>query len=260
MNKEIARYIRSAIRDDTLEIKYQPQFCSEGDHFTITGVEALLRPDTSVCHIEKLIRVAIDTDQMIDLGYWVMRTACRQLREWVDTNLITSTFSMSVNVSAEQLQDKQFCTRVMEVIHDTEIKAHQLTLELTETSMINDLNIAKIYQLSTAGVSISIDDFGTGYSSLGRLKLLPIHEIKIDKTFVDDVTKTEQDVALITAMFQLTKALNKFTIVEGVENTCQYNILRDIGFTCFQGYYFCKAETAEEIEETVSLINSLHCR
>jgi len=260
MNREIAQYIRASIRDNSMNIKYQPQFCTEGDYFKITGVEALLRPDTSVCHIDKLIRVAVDTDQMIDLGYWVMRRACHQLRSWVDENLVTSTFSMSVNVSAEQLQDKHFCTRVLEVIQDTEIKAHQLTLELTETSMINDLNIAKIYQLSTNGVNISIDDFGTGYSSLGRLKLLPIHEIKIDKTFVDDVTKTEQDIALITAMYQLTKALNKFTIVEGVENTCQYNILRDIGFTCFQGYYFCKAETAEEIEETITLINSLHCQ
>jgi len=133
-------------------------------------------------------------------------------------------------------------------------------LELVESSMIDDLNIAKIYHLSAAGFKISIDDFGTGYSSFGRLKLLPVHEIKIDKMFVDDITKTHQDVALITAMHQLTGALNKFTVVEGVENEQQYEILRDIGFVCFQGYFFSRAESPEELFETISLINSLHFR
>jgi len=260
MNRDIEQYIRTAIRDDLFTIKYQPQFLLELDHFVLTGAEALLRPDTSVCHIDKLLRVAIETDQMIELGYWIMRRAAQQLRSWLDRKLVTSAFSLSVNVSAEQLQDIHFCSKVTEIVLDAEIQPHQLTLELTETSMINDLNIAKIYRLSSSGINISIDDFGTGYSSLGRLKMLPINEIKIDKTFVDDVARSEQDVALLTAMFQLTSALHKFTVVEGVETNCQYNILRDIGFTCFQGYYFCEPETAEEIEETISLTTSLRCR
>jgi len=171
-----------------------------------------------------------------------------------------SNYKASINVAGEQLQDKEFCATVHQIIEDAEIEPNQITLELVESSMIDDTNIAKIYHLSAEGFNISIDDFGTGYSSFGRLKLLPVQEIKIDKMFVDDITKTEQDVALITAMYQLTRALSKFTIVEGVENESQYKMLREIGFTCFQGYFFSKAETAKDLFETISLINSLHFR
>jgi len=258
--EHISKYIAEAIKTDTLELYYQPQFCLVGGCFEVTGVEALLRPDTNICHTETLIHVAIETHQIVELGYHIMKKVAQQLRVWVDQNLVTSTFTASINVAGEQLQDKEFCATVHQIIEDAEIEPNQITLELVESSMIDDTNIAKIYHLSAEGFNISIDDFGTGYSSFGRLKLLPVQEIKIDKMFVDDITKTEQDVALITAMYQLTRALSKFTIVEGVENESQYKMLREIGFTCFQGYFFSKAETAKDLFETISLINSLHFR
>lgn len=258
--EHISKYIADSIKTDGLEIHYQPQFCLIGGCFEVTGVEALLRPDTSICHIETLIAVAIETHQIVELGYWIIKKVATQLRQWVDQKLVTSTFTAAINVSGEQLADAQFCQTVYQIITDAEIDPSQITIELTESSIIDDANIAKIYHLSAVGFTISIDDFGTGYSSFGRLKLLPVQEIKIDKMFVDDITKTTQDVALITALFQLTVALSKFTIVEGVENESQYNMLREIGFTCFQGYFFSMAESASDIAETISLINSLHYR
>lgn len=261
MDKRIARYISDGIEKDLIELRYQPQFeyCGEGE-FRILGVEALLRPDMNICHVEKLLATAAKSGQMLELGYWVLRKSLMQLRDWRDRNIVTSTFSMSVNVAAEQLQDKDFCQTVMGILYDCEIEPDQLTLELTETSMIDDTNIVKINRMTNLGVSISIDDFGTGYSSLARLKLLPVAEIKVDKMFVDDITKTNQDVALITAIYQLTHALNKFTVVEGVESNCQYLLLRDIGFTCFQGFYFSEAVPPKELEEIVTLVNFLHCQ
>ena len=258
--EQIAEYIRKSIAENSFEIHYQPQFCLVSSCFEVTGVEALLRPDTTVCHIERLIQVAIGENLISELGFWVMGQVAHQLRVWVDTNLVTTTFTASVNVTGEQLQDESFCATLHQIVNDAEIRPEQLTLELVESSMIDDNDIAKIYHLSAEGFNISIDDFGTGYSSFGRLKLLPVQEIKIDKMFVDDITKSDQDVALITAMFQLIKALNKFTIVEGVENAHQYELLRKIGFTCFQGYFFAKAETVTELEATLKLINSLHFR
>lgn len=261
MNDEtIAQYIKDGIEQDLFEIHYQPQFCLLDACFEFTGVEALLRPDTKICHTEKLLSVAIATGQVTALGYWIMKKVAHQLRVWVDDNLVTSTFTASINVAGEQLRDNEFCATVHQIINDAEISPDQITLELTESSMIDDVDIAKIYHLSSEGFNISIDDFGTGYSSFGRLKLLPVQEIKIDKMFVDDITKTHQDVALITAMYQLTHALDKFTIVEGVETRLQYDILREIGFTCFQGYFFSKAESAEDIQEMLILINSLQFR
>jgi len=261
MDKIIKQYIADTIKKDLVEIKYQPQFeyCGEGD-FRIVGTEALLRPDTDICHVDKFLATAVKSKQIVDLGYWLLRKSLLQLREWRDQNIVTSTFSMSVNVAAEQLQDNDFCKTVMEILYDCEIEPEQLTLELTETSMINDINIIKISRLTGLGVRVSIDDFGTGYSSLARLKLLPVNEIKVDKMFVDDITKTEQDIALITAIYQLTHALNKFTVVEGVESNCQYLLLREIGFTCFQGFYFSEAVPAKELSEIVNLVNSLHCQ
>lgn len=258
--EHISKYIDTAIKTDAFEIHYQPQFCLVGGCYEVTGVEALLRPDTNVCHIDKLLHVAIETNQIVELGYWIMNKVAHQLREWVDENLVTNTFTASINVAGEQLADPNFCATVHDIIEEAEIKPEQITIELVESSLIDDTNIAKIYHLSAEGFNISIDDFGTGYSSFGRLKLLPVQEIKIDKMFVDDITKTQQDIALITAMFQLTTALSKFTIVEGVENEAQYEMLREIGFVCFQGYFFSKPMPADELFETITLINSLHFR
>jgi EAL domain-containing protein (putative c-di-GMP-specific phosphodiesterase class I) len=260
MDKKIAHYITSAIEHGTLEIQYQPQFEFCEDHFIIAGAEALLRPDTKICHLEKLISVAVESNQIIELGYWIIEEVASQIRDWIDSGVVSSSFSVSVNVAPEQLHDELFCYRVTKIMHETEIDPEQITLELTESAMIDDEDIAKVHKLTQAGFNISIDDFGTGYSSLSRLKYLPVHEIKIDKAFVDDITKTQQDVALVTAIYQLTQALNKFTVVEGVETSCQYHILRDIGFTNFQGFYFSEALCCQKFVEIIKLVGSLHCQ
>jgi EAL domain-containing protein (putative c-di-GMP-specific phosphodiesterase class I) len=254
----IANYIKSSVLNNTLRIEFQPQFCFHDGAFTVEGVEALLRPDKTICHVDRFVKVAVETGLMTEVGYWILKTSLNQLRKWLDEKLVTSYFTMSINITGQQLQDKNFTSKVLKIIEETEVQPHQVILEITETSLVDDSNIVKIYQLSKEGVNISLDDFGTGYSSLGRLKILPIDEIKVDKIFVDDVTKTCQDVALVTAIYQLTRALDKHTMVEGVETKHQYNLLRDIGFTCFQGFFFSEPGTADSIAEIIKLTNSLH--
>lgn len=188
-----------------------------------------------------------------------METALMALAEWTRSELVNQTFSMSVNITGSQIADSHFSKNVMTLVEKYDVNPYQLTLEITESSILRDTNVAHMYTLSREGVSISLDDFGTGYSSLGRLKLLPIREIKIDKEFVTDITKTEQDIAIITALYQLTYALNKFTVVEGVETQQQFNLLEEIGFKCYQGYFFCQPLSREDFEDLAKLIDSLHC-
>jgi len=141
--EHISKYINDAIANNLFEIQYQPQFCLVGSCFEMTGVEALIRPDTTICHTETLINVAIETHQIVELGYWIMARVAQQLRVWVDANLVTSTFTASINVAGEQLQDDAFCATVHEIMNAAEINPQQITLELVESSMIDDTNIAK---------------------------------------------------------------------------------------------------------------------
>lgn len=258
MNENISEYIDKCIEKNAINLFFQPQYCYENSNINIIGVEVLIRPDPKICHIDRLIKIATQTKKISDFGYVIFDKALSILSEWIDKKYVSSSFTMSINISGAQLKDKHFVSKISSIIEKYDIEYHQIILEITESSIVDDINVAKLYQLSKKGIKISIDDFGTGYSSLSRLKFLPINEIKIDKIFVDDITRTDQDKALITAIFQLTKALNKFVIVEGIEKHSQLDILRDIGFTCFQGFLFSEPENKDEVISTIKLINSLH--
>lgn len=260
MRKKVVAYLKHAIETKTLDVVYQPQFCKMQGGYSVMGAEALLRPNQTLCNTEYLVMMAEQNGLACDLGHYVMHKAMSSLREWRLNGLVSDAFNLSINVTAQQIQSTKFFDEVVRCIRESQVEPFQITLEISEMNVIEDINIAKIYQLARLGINISLDDFGTGYSSLGRLKLLPISEIKIDKSFVADITKTDQDVAIMTAMFQLTQALNKVCIVEGVETKDQFDILEEIGFDCFQGFFFSKPISAKEMFETLKLANSLHCQ
>jgi len=258
MTESIAQYIQTSIEQDLFNIEYQPQFClADGGYYKIIALESLLQHDSAICDKELLFKTAIATNQMIDLGYYIFEKVVRQMRIWLDRGLIDPSFQIAINVFGEQFADKLFCKRVDEIVNESGIDPSQLTLEILETTLVDDENIDRIHNLVDKGFTISIDDFGTGYSSLARLKLLPINEIKIDKMFLADITNKDSDLALIKAIHDLACALDKFTVVEGVENKEQYDHLRAIGFRCFQGFFFSNNESVEDIEKTISLVNSV---
>jgi len=245
--EQIAEYIRKSIAENSFEIHYQPQFCLVSSCFEVTGVEALLRPDTTVCHIERLIQVAIGENLISELGFWVMGQVAHQLRVWVDTNLVTTTFTASVNVTGEQLQDESFCATLHQIVNDAEIRPEQLTLELVESSMIDDNDIAKIYHLSAEGFNISIDDFGTGYSSFETLVDHKIDELKMDKSLIDTI-QTKKGYLVCKNIVNLCHELGSCVVAEGVETKEQKEFLLKNGCEKIQGYFYSKPIPADDME------------
>jgi EAL domain-containing protein (putative c-di-GMP-specific phosphodiesterase class I) len=180
--------------------------------------------------------VAEDTGLIFRLGAWVLREACRQCRWWQDHG--HPSVSVSVNVSPLQFARADFVDSVFGVLRDTGLAGGLLELELTESSVMHDLESAgrKMSQLRECGVRISVDDFGTGYSSLGYLPRLPIDTLKIDRCFVAQIGETDVAVPLIQGMISLAHNIGKRVIVEGVETAAQLEILRALGCDEVQGF------------------------
>lgn len=257
MCENIKKQLEQALVSNELDIVYQPQYTHTNNKFFITGCEALsrLHYNDKLVPPTLFIPIAETSDQITRLGLYVLIESCKQLKEWIDSDLVNDEFTMSVNISAKHLNDKDCVTDILSIIKETGVPPNQLCLEITESVFLQDINIAVLDLLSYDGIKISIDDFGTGYSSLARLKFLPIDEIKIDKLFINDITKSYNDIAMMTALNQLSNALNLYCIVEGVESNDQLFILIGIGFTHFQGYFFSEPVSGSELTELIKLAN-----
>ncbi len=229
---------------------YQPKFAINGKD--ITGMEALLRwnrPGLGLIPPDQFIPVAEENGMIMKLGEWVLRTACRQNKEWHNAGL--PLLQVSVNISGRQLRDRGFVEFVKSVLGETGLHPFYLDLELTESVIMDDPDntVFKLLQLKELGVSISIDDFGTGYSSLSYLKHLPIDVIKIDRSFVMDIASDPDDAAIVTAVIAMAQSLNLKVIAEGVETNEQLVFLREKKCDELQGYYFSKPLEAEQFEK-----------
>ena len=176
--------------------------------------------------------------QILAVGHWVLRTACRQLRDWQREG--RKQLRIAVNVSARQLAEPDFVQGVAEVLADTGLAPHCLELELTESAVMNDVAhaMAVMHALKKLGVKLAIDDFGTGYSSLAHLKRFEIDVLKIDQTFVRDLTVDPDDAAIVTTIIALAGNLGLEVISEGVETQEQLDFLRRHGCRQMQGYLF----------------------
>ena len=231
---------------------YQPKVDLKSGR--IFGVEALIRwhhPEHGVVSPQRFIGLAEESGLIVQIGEWVVRTACMQAQTWRACGLPPIT--VSVNVSARQFEESRLVERVAAALQDSGLPPELLELEVTESLIMRDLQKAvdKMRELKAMGVSLSVDDFGTGYSSLSALKSFPISRLKIDKSFVSELAENPDDQAIAMAVISLGHKLNLKVIAEGVETEQQCAFLRANECDEMQGYLFSKPVTAGEIEDMV---------
>jgi diguanylate cyclase (GGDEF)-like protein len=217
------------------------------------GVEALVRwehPDLGLVPPDQFVPVAEETGLIVPIGSWVLRHACSQLADWQRRLSLPEGFRVSVNLSAAQLQEPALVGEVADVVADTGVGATSLTLEITESMLLEDAEtlIATLRTLRTTGVSIAVDDFGTGWSALSYLKRLPLDVIKVDRSFVAGLLTVRADRAIADAVVGVARALDLDAVAEGVETAEQFEAVRDLGCTAAQGFYFSRPLPAEHVE------------
>ena len=238
--------LRQALVDGGFEIHYQPLVALRNDE--VTGCEALLRwrhPERGMVSPAEFIPVAEDTGLIVELGEWVLRTACAEAAGWPDH------VRLAVNVSPVQLKCQTLALKVVGALADSGLPASRLELEITEAVLIRDdeAALAILHQLRAIGVRIALDDFGTGYSSLSYLKRFPFDKIKIDRCFVSDVAEIDGSAAIVQAVVNIAAARNMTTTAEGVETLEQKERLRALGCTEMQGYLFSAARPGPEVRQ-----------
>ena len=241
--------LRNALRDKQLSLVYQPQVDSS---LQVTGAEALLRwkhPARGQVSPAEFIPVAEETGLILEIGHWVLRTACEQLARWASHPAMRH-LSVSVNISMRQLLESTFVDSIIEVLGSTGADPHLLTLELTESAVMEmvEESISKMQEVRALGVRFSLDDFGTGYSSLWRLGSLPLDEVKVDKSFVDDLAEDIKKNAIARAIITLASELGLKIIAEGVETESAWNLLLQQGCCNFQGYVFSRPLAVAQFE------------
>ena len=243
---QLSNALRHALARNQLQLHYQPQVSIQDGH--VVGAEALLRwqhPELGMIPPAEFIPLAENNGQIAQIGEWVLRTATRQLKEWLNRGL--PPMVMAVNLSAIQFRQPNLLELVTGILGEVGLAHEYLELELTEAVAMDDPQAAiKIMdKLHACGIRMSIDDFGTGYSSLSYLKRFKVHKLKIDQSFVRDITDNPDDKAIVTAIINLARSLGIQTIAEGVETAGQLAFLRLQGCDEVQGYYFSKPLPAE---------------
>lgn len=241
--------LRHAIEDNELSIHYQPQIDLQTGR--IIGAEALLRWNSSelgmISPVE-FIPIAEETGLISPIGEWVLREACRQVKEWRDKGL--PEIIVAVNLSVRQFSKQNLETLVSQVLSDTALPVHCLELEITENMLMDDVEgaVDTLHKLKALGVHLAIDDFGTGYSSLSYLRRFPIDKLKVDRSFITNVTTNSGDASVTQAIIAVAHNLGLKVTAEGVEEAPQLDFLRQNNCEEVQGYYFSKPLLALNME------------
>lgn len=236
-----------ALERRELSLHYQPKVHAITG--AVTGVEALLRwthPERGAIPPTEFIPIAEASGQIVEIGRWVMETACAEHFVWRKAGL--PPISMAVNLSGIQLRRPDLVDTVVKVVADTGIEPQHLEFEITEGTIIDKQGsvIKVLHALRGRGHKLSIDDFGTGYSSLVHLKQFPVDSLKIDRSFVANIPDSPDDVAITRAVIALAQSLNLRTVAEGVENWAQFTCLQEWDCRELQGYYFCRPVPSEQ--------------
>ncbi|MCK5241412.1 EAL domain-containing protein [bacterium] len=239
--------LRQALEQHHFQLFYQPQVSFKTGR--IIGAEALIRlhdPELGIIMPDRFIPLAEETGLIVPVGEWVLREACAQTVRW--QNLGFSDFRMAVNISVRQFQESDLAETILRICQEANLPPQVLELEITESILMKDINIAKmiLQWLHKKGTTITIDDFGTGYSALKFLKCLPISTIKIDRSFIRDSINNPDDAALVTTICSIAKNLNVKVIAEGIETEQQLHFLYSLGCDAFQGYYFSRPIPAKD--------------
>ncbi len=240
--------LRRSVEKDELVLYYQPKVDIKSGN--ITGVESLLRWDKGeegLIPPDDFIPLAEETGIIIPMGEWVMHNACKTLKEWQQSDM--APISMSVNISAVQFDDPEFILNMKQIIDSSGIDTQYLTLEITESLLIDDVEnkIRILDKFKDMGMKISLDDFGTGYSSFSYLRRLPVNELKIDRAFIKDLAVNSESQSIVSSMIYLSHSLGMLTVAEGVELKEQLHILQTEQCDQYQGFLFSRPVPADEI-------------
>jgi diguanylate cyclase (GGDEF)-like protein/PAS domain S-box-containing protein len=257
-NEEIEKQVKSymnlyldmkrAIQNDEFVLCYQPQYNAKSQ---IVSAEVLLRwqhPSLGLIQPNEFIYIAEKSGMIIDVGLWIVEKVCIDIARWRNQNI---KIPISINISAKQFAQDDFIDRLYEILTQYNINPNQIKLELVESLLLDnvDSTIEKMQQLQELGFKLSLDDFGTGYSSLEYLKLLPIEEIKIDKSFVQTMRENDKDLAIVKSVLSLGEAFGYEVVAEGVETKEDFMLLKALDCEYYQGYYFSKPIKKEEFEK-----------
>jgi diguanylate cyclase (GGDEF)-like protein len=242
--RELEMDLRKALVNKEFELYYQPLVNLQTSE--ITAFEALLRwkhPTRGMISPADFIPIAEETGLIIPLGEWVLKTACEETVNWPDH------VKVAVNLSPAQLTNRNLVTVVKKALADSGMDARRLQLEITETVLLQNTfaTLARLHELRKLGAQIALDDFGTGYSSLSYLRSFPFDKIKIDQSFIQDMSNGSEPLAIVNAVAGLAKCLNMISTAEGVETQQQMDTVQSLGCTEMQGYLFSRARPAKEI-------------
>jgi diguanylate cyclase (GGDEF)-like protein/PAS domain S-box-containing protein len=252
---ELLADLQRAVERSEFVLQYQPMVALRTGE--LSGVEALVRwqhPRRGLIQPGDFISLAEDSGSIIGLGRWVLENACRQATAWQMRFPQATNWTLSVNVSAKQLQHPGFVGEVAHILKATGLRPDRLILEITESVMMHDakLMMTRLQDLKNLGLRLAIDDFGTGYSSLSYLRQFPFDLLKIDKSFIDDVGSTDQQKELTRAIIELGRTLDLELVAEGIERTEQLARLLSLECNLGQGFFFARPLDREEVEELLS--------
>lgn len=245
--------LRNAVKRNEFVVFYQPKV--DVNSKKITGMEALVRwvkPGVGIIAPNKFIPLAEETGLIVPIGLEVLKLACTENMKWQKAGY--PPVRVAVNLSARQFQQKNLVEIIIEVLKNTNLQPCYLELEITESIALNDFEftIEVINKLQLMGIHISLDDFGTGYSSLSYLKNLPINTLKIDKSFIDDITVSSRGRDISKALVMIAHSFNLIVVAEGVETEEQFQLLKEQGCDVVQGYLFSKPVCSEEFEKMLT--------
>jgi diguanylate cyclase (GGDEF)-like protein len=255
---ELENSLRFALKRDELTMHYQPIISLDNNQ--LVGFEALIRwqhPERGSISPVEFIPIAEDTGLILDIGQWLLRESCRQLQAWrkqfASIPEIDS-LKMSINLASQQLQEPEFIQKLDQILLETGLDGSCLRLEITESVLIEPEGTIQntLRQIKNRNIKLSIDDFGTGYSSLSYLRRFPIDNLKIDRSFIDQMNCNSENFEIVRLIITLAKTLGMKTISEGVETALQLNQLKGLGCEFAQGYLFSIPLAPEEIELMLS--------
>ncbi|MBT0665298.1 EAL domain-containing protein [Geobacter pelophilus] len=252
--------MRRALERNEMQLHYQPKLDIRSG--TINGLEALIRwhnDSLGMVSPAEFIPIAEASGLIVQIGEWVLETACKQTLIW--HNMGHASLRVSVNISTRQFVRPEFVDRIADIIEKCGLPAQFVDLEITESALTHNISetITILQRLKAMGVTISIDDFGTGYSSLNYLKRFPIDTLKIDKSFVDDVVERTEDAAIVATIIAMAHHMNLNVVAEGVETLEQLDLLKKGGCEEIQGYLFCKPQTAEGLTDFLESFRRKGC-
>lgn len=242
--------IRKALEQEQFEVYFQPQISVTSDR--ICGMEALIRwnhPEKGLVSPADFIPVSEESGLIIEIGRWVLNAACAELRHWMDAGL--SDVTLAVNISATQLRQVDFEEMVIQILKQHKLPGDRLELEITEDVLMQDIEqaVTKLQSLAAHGVRVAIDDFGIGYSSLSYLQTLPLHTLKIDRSFISQIQTAKSRSSIVTAIIAMAKGLGLDIVAEGVETEVQLEYLKHLGCHKIQGFLLGRPAKSAETEK-----------